>query len=61
MSLSEERRNKYTQKPLKLVLNKNELRMYEWMAQEFYATQEGQDTVIDTDFHMSDVYLGKVN
>ena len=61
MSLSEDRRNSYTKKPLKLVLNKNELRVYEWMAQEYYATQEGQDTVINTDFHMSDMMMHKLN
>lgn len=61
MSLSEERRNNYTQKPLKVVLNPTDLIDYHLRAKKYYSTVEGQSEIIDTDFHMSDMMIGKVN
>ena len=45
----QEKTDRYTsrRKPVKLILNKNELRVYEMWAKEYYSTAEGLSELIE--------------
>lgn len=59
MSIAEDKRNQYTRKPLSLSLSANEIRLYHWMAEQYYSTQEALEDIIDIEFYMSDIAIGK--
>lgn len=60
MSLSQQRRDAYTQTPIEMKLSKVELNYYEAQCVEYYSTEEGLTETIDTDLSHSDIVLGKV-
>ena len=59
-SLSQQKRDANKHKPLRLSLSKDELRVYDMWAKEYYSTQIGLYEIIDTDLCDSDIVLGKV-